>query len=99
MTKSRITITLSTEADKMLDGLAARDMRSRGAVVELLIRAAHSGTPVPQESRLSAATAPQQSHSAHTTVYADAAPSAAEVAQEPRGDFHAAMLNLDEMCS
>lgn len=60
--KKRVTITISAEADQMLGAIAARDMRSRGSVVEVLLRAAHGGT---QDS------AP--SHTMRTQVCANAA--------------------------
>lgn len=48
--KKRVTIAISEEADAMLDAIAARDRRQRGAVIELLIRAAHGATPDVRES-------------------------------------------------
>lgn len=43
-TTKRITITISSEADAMLSALSARDLRSRGAVIEMLLRDAQNAT-------------------------------------------------------
>lgn len=104
----RVTLTISDDADQMLDELAARDMRSRGAVVEILIRAARSATTVPQPCHNSATTVPQEyaqahttvpqlSHSNATTVCADAYSNDTTMPQEPRDRFDRAMLDLDKM--
>lgn len=84
----RVTISITADADRMLDALAREQMRSRGAVIEVLLRAAQSDTTVALNAAQSA-----------TPVCAEYAQSDTVVAQKSHSDFHAAMLAMDAMCS
>lgn len=95
--KNRITITLTAEADQMLDALAREQMRSRGAVVEMLLRAAQSGTTVCASSHLSDTPVAHNAAQSGTTVPQEYAQSDTPVALGARSKFDDAMLKLDSM--
>lgn len=106
--KNRITITITTDADRMLDALAREQMRSRGAVIEMLIKAARSGTQVCASSHLSDTAVALNAAQSDTVVAHNAAQSGTTVPQEyaqsdtpvaldARSKFDDAMLKLDSM--